>query len=61
MDDLAQDKAMIKKAVHKHESNMHKGHKMTKLKAGGPTSMDRKKYGKNMARVMNQRGSARGR
>lgn len=30
------------------------------LKAGGPTSMDRKKYGKNMSRVMNQRGSKRG-
>ena len=43
-------------AVHKHEGNMHKGSKPTKFKAGGPTSMDRKKYGKNMARVMNQRG-----
>lgn len=59
--DLAQDKAMIGKAVHKHESHMHSGKAKTKLKAGGPTSLDRKKYGKNMARVMNQRGSARGR
>lgn len=30
-------------------------------KAGGPTSMDRKKMGRNLARVANQRGSARGR
>lgn len=30
------------------------------LKKGGPTSMDRKKFGKNMSRVMNQKGSSRG-
>lgn len=41
-----------KKAVSGHESRMHaKG-----MKKGGPTSLDRKKYGKNMSRVMNQRG-----
>jgi len=28
-----------------------------KMKAGGPTSMDRMKMGKNMARVANQKGS----
>lgn len=27
---------------------------------GGPSSMDRKKYGRNMSRVMNQRGGKRG-
>jgi hypothetical protein len=27
------------------------------MKAGGPTSMDRKKMGRNMSRAMNQRGS----
>jgi len=34
---------------------------MHKMKAGGPTSMDRMKYGRNMAKVMNQRSSGRGR
>jgi hypothetical protein len=27
-----------------------------KLKKGGPTSLDRKTYGKNLSRAMNQRG-----
>jgi hypothetical protein len=54
--DLAQDKKMIKSAVGKHEKNMHPGKVPTKLKKGGPTSLDRKTYGKNMSRAMNQRG-----
>jgi hypothetical protein len=54
--DLAQDKKMIKTALGKHEKNMHQGMKPTKLKKGGPTSLDRKTYGKNMSRAMNQRG-----
>jgi hypothetical protein len=29
---------------------------MKKMKAGGPTSMDRMKYGRNKARAMNQTG-----
>lgn len=33
--DLAQDKAMVRTAVHKHEKAMHKGEPLTKLKAGG--------------------------
>lgn len=41
--------------VKKHEKRMHN------MKAGGPTSMDMKKMGRNMARVVNQRGSSRGR
>lgn len=55
--DLAQDKAMIKKAFKQHDAQEHKGGKGTtlKLKKGGPTSLDRKKYGKNMSRAMNQR------
>ena len=55
--DLAQDKAMIKKAV-KQDAQKHKGSKPTTvtLKKGGPTSLDRKKYGKNLSRAMNQRG-----
>lgn len=44
------------KAVKSHERRMHK-----KMKAGGPTSMDMKKYGRGMAKVMNQRQSVRGR
>ena len=56
--DKAQDKAMIKKAFKQHDAQEHKGGKGTtlKLKKGGPTSMDRKKFGKNMSRAMNQRG-----
>jgi hypothetical protein len=41
-----------KKEVKGHEARMHKGVK--KMKAGGPTTDDRMKYGKNMSRVMNQ-------
>jgi hypothetical protein len=51
-------KQEAKKAVKGHESTMHKAKKM---KAGGPTSMDMKKYGRGMAKVMNQRQSVRGR
>jgi hypothetical protein len=45
-----------KKEVKKHETSMHKG-----MKAGGPTSLDRKKYGRNLSRAMNQKSSGRGR
>lgn len=31
-----------------------------KMKAGGPTSKDRAKYGRNMAVVINQRGGKKG-
>jgi hypothetical protein len=41
-----------KKEVKGHESRMHKGAK--KMKAGGPTTDDRMKYGKNLSRAMNQ-------
>jgi hypothetical protein len=51
-----------KKAVRAHEENMHPGKKKT-FKAGGVTSAEMKKHGRNMARVMNQRSptKARGR
>jgi ribosomal protein L4 len=51
-----------KKAVRAHEANMHPGKPKT-FKAGGVTSAEMKKYGRNMARVMNQRSptKARGR
>ena len=55
--DSAQDKKMIAGAVHKHEKKLHPGKPMTKLKAGGKTNGDMLKYGRNMAKVMNQRGS----
>lgn len=61
-DDVAQDKKMIKKAVRMHDDQMHEGKKtsMKGLKKGGVTSADAKKYGRNLARAMNQRGSSRG-
>jgi len=39
--------------VDKHEKKMHKAKKM---KHGGPTGMDMRSMGRNMARAMNQRG-----
>lgn len=53
--DLAQDKKMVKTAVRKHEANMHPGKAPTKLKAGGKTNSDMLKYGRGMAKVMNQK------
>jgi hypothetical protein len=35
-DDVAQDKKLVAKAVHKHEKALHKGKPLTKLKNGGP-------------------------
>jgi len=58
--DLAQDKKMVASAVHKHEKAMHPGKPVTKLKAGGKTNSDMLKYGRNMAKVMNQRSVGRG-
>ncbi len=48
-----------KTAVRKHEKNMHPGQKPTKLKAGGKTNADMLKYGRNMAKVVNQRSPGR--
>lgn len=62
-DDIAEDKKLIKKAFKMHDKQEHKGGKgtnLSKLKKGGVTSMDMKKYGRNLARAMNQRGSSRG-
>lgn len=59
-EDLKQDKKMIAGAVHKHEKNMHPGKSMTKLAKGGKTNDMMKQYGRGMAKVVNQRGSARG-
>lgn len=51
-------KKVAKAEVKAHEKRMHgaKG-----MKAGGPTSMDMKRMGRNMARAMNQKSSSRGR
>ena len=61
--DTAQDKAMIKKAFKQHDAQEHKGGKGTSLKLakGGKTNAQMLKYGRNMAKVMNQRSSGRGR
>jgi len=55
---MADKKAMeaLKKHANKPAGKAHKG-----LKAGGKTNLDMKKYGRNMAKVMNQRSSGRGR
>lgn len=50
-------KKVAKAEVKAHEKRMHaKG-----MKKGGVTSMEMKSMGRNMARVMNQRSSGRGR
>jgi len=56
--DMAQDKALIKKAFKQHDAQEHKGGKGTslKLKKGGVTGDMMKSMGRNMARVANQRG-----
>ena len=56
-DDIAQDKKLIKKAMKAHDTQQHGG-KPTKVgfKKGGPTSLDYKKYGANLARAKNQSG-----
>ena len=51
-DDIAADKKLIKQTVKKEA--------LKGMKKGGPTSLDRKKYGKNLSRAMNQKGSSRG-
>ena len=53
--DKKQVKAIADTEVKKHEKRMHG------MKKGGVTSMEMKKYGRNMARAMNQRSSGRGR
>jgi len=56
--DVAQDKALIKKAFKQHDMQEHKGGKGTKLalRKGGVTGMAMRKVGRNMARANNQRG-----
>ena len=48
-----------KKAVRKHETNMHPGQAPTKMRAGGKTNEDMLKMGRNLAKVANQKSSGR--
>jgi hypothetical protein len=57
--DKKEVKAIADTEVRAHEKRLHPGAK--KMKAGGPTTDDRMKYGKNLSRAMNQRSGARGR
>jgi hypothetical protein len=50
-----------KEAVRKHEANMHPGKKPKTFAKGGKTNLQMKTLGRNMAKVMNQRNSGRGR
>ena len=52
--DVKQVRSIAGEEVGKHENKMHKGAK--KMKAGGPTSTDRKTMGRNVSRANNQRG-----
>jgi len=50
-DDVKEDRKMIKKMVKPGA---------LKMKGGGVTGQAMKKYGRNLARAMNQRGHSRG-
>jgi hypothetical protein len=58
-EDIKEDTPLIKKIakqeVKSHEKRMHG------MKKGGVTSADMKKYGRNVARAMNQKSTGRGR
>ena len=61
--EMAADKKLIKKAIKMHDKQEHKGSKgtdLSKLRKGGVTGEAMRKYGRNVARAMNQRGSSRG-
>ena len=60
-EDKKQDVALIKKAFKQHDAQEHKGGKGTalKLKKGGVTGEAMRKYGRNLARAMNQKKSSR--
>lgn len=51
-DDIAEDKKLIKQTVKK---TALKG-----MKKGGVTSLEMKKYGRNLARAMNQKNTYKG-
>jgi hypothetical protein len=53
--DTKQVKQIADKEVRAHEKRMHK------MAKGGVTTDSMKKYGRNIARVMNQKSNGRGR
>ena len=55
--DTKKVKSIASKEVRQHEKRMHGAKKMAK---GGVTTDMMKKYGRNMARVINQFGTKRG-
>jgi hypothetical protein len=59
--DVAQDKKLIKKAIAMHDKQEHPGKKtnLSKLKKGGVTGADMRKYGRNLARAMNQKSGSK--
>jgi hypothetical protein len=59
--DIAQDKKLIKKAFTMHDKQLHEGKKtnLTKLKKGGVTGEEMRKYGRNLARAMNQKSGSK--
>jgi hypothetical protein len=57
--DMKKVSKVAKREVKRHEKAMHGKEK--KFAAGGKTNLDMKKYGRGMAKVMNQRSSGRGR
>ena len=59
-DDIKQDKAMVRPAVHKHEAAMHKGKPKTKLAKGGVTNEQRKQLGRGLSKIANQKRTSRG-
>jgi len=58
--DMAQDKAMIKKAFKQHDKQEHQGGVGTTLKLakGGKTNAQMKALGRGLAKVANQKKSS---
>jgi hypothetical protein len=50
-------KSALKAHMTKGPKTAHPDSNAKKMKAGGPTSLDRKTMGRNMSRVANQKGS----
>lgn len=48
-----------KKAMGKHEANMHPGKTPTKFAKGGKTNLQMKQLGRGLAKVANQKKSVR--
>ena len=49
-------KSALKAHMSKGMKSAHPDSNVKKMKAGGPTSMDRKTMGRNMSRASNQKG-----